>query len=200
MRWMRDWMICIFLRTKNEVELRCNIMLSSTLAPPQSLLCNNNCCWNMFVRWDTATTVVLQTAPPILSVTEFNSIANWGHQLDCDQRWPIVEESRRAVGIRAIRWGGTSTNVALRFACPVCYGIGWVGWCLLAGSPVLWMKMSDNLSGSERSPLPLCNNMSYWSYKFMIVNWQNDVLVVSLYNCYIFSHSKASMFLIPPTV
>ena len=37
-------MICIFLTTKNEVELRCNIMLSSTLAPPQSLLCNNNCC------------------------------------------------------------------------------------------------------------------------------------------------------------
>ena len=29
------------------------------------------------------------------------------------------------------------TNVALGFACPVCYGIGWVGWCLLAGSPVL---------------------------------------------------------------
>ena len=141
---------------------------------------------------------------PILSVTKFNSIGNWGHLLDCDQRWsnrPIEEESRRALGIRAIRWGGTSTNVALRFACPVCYGIGWVGWCLLAGSPVLWMKMSDNLSGSEWSPLLLCNNMSYWSYKFMIVKLQNDVLVVSfIYNWYIFSHSKASMFLIPPTV
>ena len=96
----------------------------------------------------------------------------------------------------------TVTNVALRFCMPsLLYGIGWLGWCLLAGSPVLWMKMSDNLSGTEWSPLLLCNNMSYCSYKFMIVKWQNDVLVVSLHNWWEFLALKGiKMFLIPPTV